>query len=183
MNQHSAFCNCSFQSGIALKLTLLALAFGAPALAAESGPSPFELPEINVIATTPVGGMGISPEKYPGNVQIINHRDMSQDARTLPDMLNQSIGSMSVNETQGNPYVVDLNYRGFTASPVLGTLAEEGRVLLQAGQGTFPRSLIAAALPAVLARRDLRRTPLPGFAPRGLGDKLAVVRAAVLGRI
>ena len=121
MNQHSAFCNCSFQSGIALKLTLLALAFGAPALAAESGPSPFELPEINVIATTPVGGMGISPEKYPGNVQIINHRDMSQDARTLPDMLNQSIGSMSVNETQGNPYVVDLNYRGFTASPVLGT--------------------------------------------------------------
>jgi outer membrane receptor protein involved in Fe transport len=121
MSQHNASRRCSFHPGPFSKLFLTALAFVPPAYAAESVASPFELPEIEVIATTPVGGTGISPEKYPGNVQIINHRDMPQDARALPDMLNQSIGSMSVNETQGNPYVVDLNYRGFTASPVLGT--------------------------------------------------------------
>jgi phytoene synthase len=40
----------------------------------------------------------------------------------------------------------------------------------------FPRAVIAAALPGVLARRDLRR---PGIvAARGLGDRLAVLRAA-----
>src|SRR6476469_7556730 len=91
------------------------------AYSAESSTVPFELPEIAVIATTPVGGTGISEDKYPGNVQIINHKDMPQNAQHLPDLLNQSIGSVNLNETQGNPYVVDLNYRGFTASPVLGT--------------------------------------------------------------
>jgi len=100
---------------------LVAFAFVLPAYAAESGTVPFELPVIDVVATTPAGGTGIAQDKYPGNVQIINHKDMPQDARSLPDVFNQSIGSMNINGTQGNPYVVDLNYRGFTASPVLGT--------------------------------------------------------------
>jgi phytoene synthase len=40
----------------------------------------------------------------------------------------------------------------------------------------FPRALMAAGLPGVLARRDLAR---PGIvAARGLGDRLAVLRAA-----
>ncbi len=38
------------------------------------------------------------------------------------------------------------------------------------------RAVAAAALPGVLARRDLKRPPLTG--PRGLGDRLAVVRGA-----
>jgi phytoene synthase len=67
------------------------------------------------------------------------------------------------------------------ALPVLADLAEEGRVLLRAGQGSFARAVIAAGLPAVLARRDLARPPEPW--PRGLGDKLAVTRAAWLGQI
>ena len=100
---------------------LAALAFGPPAYAAESGTSPFELPEISVVTTSPVGGTGIPLEKFPGNVQIINYRDMPQDARTPADMLNQVSGSVNINATQGNPYQADLNYRGFTASPVLGT--------------------------------------------------------------
>jgi 15-cis-phytoene synthase len=50
------------------------------------------------------------------------------------------------------------------------------------GPATVPRIAIAAALPAVLARRDLRRMP---YAPpeRGLGDRLAVIVAGLTGRI
>ena len=40
------------------------------------------------------------------------------------------------------------------------------------------RSAVAAALPAVLARRDLARWPRPA-APRGLGDRLAVIAAGL----
>jgi phytoene synthase len=69
------------------------------------------------------------------------------------------------------------------AAPALAALAEEGAVLLRAGQGRFARTVIAAGLPAVLARRDLRRPPLFHAGPRGLGDKFAVVQAAALGRI
>ena len=62
--------------------------------------------------------------------------------------------------------------------PVFAVLAEQGRALL----GTPGRrgAALAAMLPAVLARRDLRS---PGVAaPRGSGDRLAVTTAAFLGR-
>ena len=95
--------------------------FSHAACAADTALSPQELPEISVIATTPVGGAGITEDKYPGNVQIINQTDLPPNAQSLPDVLNQAVGAVNVNNTQGNPYVVDLNYRGFTASPVLGT--------------------------------------------------------------
>jgi len=42
-----------------------------------------------------------------------------------------------------------------------------------------PRAARAAWLPAVFARRDLGK----GFQPRGIGDRLAVMRAAVTGRL
>lgn len=62
--------------------------------------------------------------------------------------------------------------------PVFAALAVEGRSLLG---GSARRGLaLAAALPAVLARRDLRR---PGEAtPRALPDRLAVTAAAATGR-
>jgi phytoene synthase len=65
--------------------------------------------------------------------------------------------------------------------PVLRELAREGTALL-AHAPRPPRAAIPAALPAVLARRDLARVPAPA-APRGLGDRLAVVWAAAIGRI
>ena len=100
---------------------LIACALISPADAAETAAAPFELPEVTVVTTTPVGGIGIALDKYPGNVQTINQKDLPQDSRTLADTLNEAAGSMSINSTQGNPYLIDLNYRGFTASPVLGT--------------------------------------------------------------
>ena len=61
----------------------------------------------------------------------------------------------------------------------LQALAQEGRALLaQADRRRVPRHAIAAALPAVLARRDLARWQQPP-APRGLGDRLAVMFAAL----
>src|SRR5471032_466263 len=104
MSRHNASRGRSLRPSLSLKIILTALALVPPVYAAESGTAPFELPEIEVVATSPVGGTGIAQDKYPGNVQIINHRDMPQDARTLPEMFNQSIGSMNVNDTQGNPY-------------------------------------------------------------------------------
>lgn len=67
---------------------------------------------------------------------------------------------------------------------VLARLAEEGRTLLRQGTGArVPRSAIAAALPAVLARRDLARWPALAPARRGVGDRLAVTVAGLRGRL
>ena len=39
----------------------------------------------------------------------------------LPEFMASQLGSVNINETQGNPFQMDVNYRGFTASPLLGT--------------------------------------------------------------
>jgi phytoene synthase len=67
-----------------------------------------------------------------------------------------------------------------TAWPVQRRLAHEGLMLLRRVRP--PRRAIAAVLPAVLARRDLRRAPaIPR--QRGLGDRLAVMLAAMAARV
>jgi phytoene synthase len=66
--------------------------------------------------------------------------------------------------------------------PVLVELAHWGGQRLRRGAGRLPRGVLAAGLPGVLARRDLRRVGAAGGA-RGLGDRLAVVLAAAVGRV
>jgi phytoene synthase len=67
---------------------------------------------------------------------------------------------------------------------VLARLAEEGRALLRQGKAVrVPRGAIAAALPAILARRDLARWPRLSPARRGIGDRLAVTVAGLCGRL
>lgn len=67
---------------------------------------------------------------------------------------------------------------------VLTRVAEAGRGLLREGLAApVPRHAIAAALPAVLARRDLARWPRLSPRERGLGDRLAVTIAGVRGRL
>ncbi len=72
---------------------------------------------------------------------------------------------------------------GANPAPALRQLAEEARTFIQAAQGTRPpKPAIAAALPVVLAKRDLRRLGQPPR-PRGFGDKLAVVLAGFSGML
>jgi phytoene synthase len=69
------------------------------------------------------------------------------------------------------------------ARAAMHDIVREGRNLLaDAGKIPVPRSAVAAALPAVLARRDLARWPAVAM-PRRFGDRLAVVVAGVSGRI
>jgi phytoene synthase len=69
------------------------------------------------------------------------------------------------------------------ARAALASVAEEGRALLaEAARTPLPRQAVPAALPAVLARRDLRRWPAIAV-PRGIGDRLAVMAAGITGRL
>jgi phytoene synthase len=71
--------------------------------------------------------------------------------------------------------------------PVALELLEDGEGFIRRGGGWFPRAVIAAALPAVLARRDLRHWARHGVprppGPRGAGCKLAVLGAALVGKV
>ena len=108
---------------LALAATVIALAFPAPEAAAQTDAAQADaaLAAVTVIGTTPVGGTGLTLPRYAGNAQVLRGDVLGVDARGLASLLDQSIGSVTLNDTQGNAWQADLAYRGFTASPVLGT--------------------------------------------------------------
>lgn len=67
--------------------------------------------------------------------------------------------------------------------PVLRELGTHGRALLHESGGRLPRELLPAALPAVLARRDLQRLNPAQRPGRGIGDKAAVLMAWLTRRV
>lgn len=68
--------------------------------------------------------------------------------------------------------------------PVLDRLRQEAAGLLARARTRLPRELLPAALPAVLAARDLRRrADSPARVGRPLGDRLAVILAGLHGRL
>ncbi len=69
------------------------------------------------------------------------------------------------------------------ARAAMDDIVRQGRALLAAAAAVvLPSVAVPAALPAVLARRDLARWPAVAM-PRRLGDRLAVVFAAMSGRV
>ncbi|KMZ12979.1 Outer membrane receptor protein, mostly Fe transport [Candidatus Burkholderia humilis] len=81
-----------------------------------------ELPTVVVVGTTPLVGIGTPLEKVPANVQTIKGAQIdAQHSPTITDYLQKNVGSVDINDAQGNPSQADILYRGFTTSPLLGT--------------------------------------------------------------
>lgn len=74
--------------------------------------------------------------------------------------------------------------RGAALSALLRAMARDGLDALDAARRDVPPGAVAAALPAVLARRDLRRLVRGRAAEvRGIGDRLAVTWAGLRQRV
>jgi outer membrane receptor protein involved in Fe transport len=97
--------------------------FAMPQMAvAENKAEALELSKIEVVGTTPLGGLGVPLNQVPANVQVVEGQAMQhQQSLNLPDFINQNLTGVNINEAQNNPYQPDVNFRGFTASPLLGT--------------------------------------------------------------
>ena len=91
-----------------------------------------ELPAVVVISTTPLPGLGTPLRDVAANVQTFGARDLAKQRQgNVTDFLEQNPTSINVNAAQGNPYQVDLSFRGFTASPLVG--AAQGLSVFQDG--------------------------------------------------
>ncbi len=78
--------------------------------------------QVFIVASTPLAGSGLQKEQMASAIQTATARDIERSgALDLSDFLNRSLGSVHVNESQGNPLMMDVSYRGYTASPLLGT--------------------------------------------------------------
>ncbi|HKS64272.1 MAG TPA: TonB-dependent receptor [Xanthobacteraceae bacterium] len=82
---------------------------------------PQTLPEIQVISTSPLGGIGIDRDKVPALVQTVTADDFARTySSNVTDTLFQRIPGVSTSDQQGNNFQTDIRYRGFVASPVPG---------------------------------------------------------------
>lgn len=126
----------------ALALSLWALGMGAsaqaqtaaPAASAPAGAASAATPEalsaserVNIIGRRrvqvgPVPGLELSRDQVPAHLQSANKDELKQSrALNLADFMNSQFQSVTVNDYAGNPFQFDLNFRGFTASPQVGT--------------------------------------------------------------
>jgi iron complex outermembrane receptor protein len=126
---------------------------------------PVTLPEVRVIATTPVPAAPRRPsrptratpartaqqtpapseppppprepglierDKVPSSTQTLTPADFDRSkAQSVPDALMRNVPSVSINDTAVNPFQPDLQYRGFVASPTVGT--PQGMAVYQNG--------------------------------------------------
>jgi len=77
---------------------------------------------VEVISMTPLPGIGLPSNQVPANVQTVKGEEMQhQQSLTIADFMSQNMNGVNVNETQNNPFQPNVNFRGFTASPLLGT--------------------------------------------------------------
>jgi iron complex outermembrane recepter protein len=100
---------------------VLALA-PAAGIAQTAAPPVETLPTVEVIGTTPLPGTGIDRDKVPAHVQSLTGADLAREGSpSVLRSLNDQAGGVNQNDTLGDPFQPDILYRGFEASPVLGT--------------------------------------------------------------
>ena len=105
-------------------LSALAAMAAVPAVHAQDpdGIVSLETPTVEVIATTPLPGLGVPIDQVPSNVQALTDDAIeNRQAVNVTDLITRTLPSVNVNEITGNPFQADVNYRGFQVSPLLGT--------------------------------------------------------------
>jgi outer membrane receptor protein involved in Fe transport len=102
----------------ALCMMLASVLMSASAFAAEDQ---VELTDIEVFGTTPMHGVGLPEDEIPSNIQSASDEDIERvQGLDISDFMNKTLGSVSLNQAQNNPFQPDLRFRGFTASPLVG---------------------------------------------------------------
>jgi iron complex outermembrane recepter protein len=134
------------------------------------------LQEVVVVGTTPVPGMTVDADKVPGNVQTLSDADLKRDGTSsLITGLGTRLGSVNINDTLADPFQPDILYRGFEASPLLGT--PQGLAVYQNGMRineAFGDTVNWDLFPDIAIRRVDIVSANPLFGLNALGGAVSV---------
>lgn len=107
---------------VKLKPVVLAVAGVLAAASTVYASDEIKADKVEVISTSPLPGVGQAINKVPSTVQTVKAKDIeNSQSLDLTEYMNRNLAGVNINENQGNPLQPDVNYRGFTASPLLGT--------------------------------------------------------------
>lgn len=136
-----------------------------------------QMSDVEVIGITPVLGVGLPEEKIPYNVQSASAADFEKGTSLdITDFMNRNFSSVIINDAQNNPLQPDVQYRGFTASPLLGL--PQGLAVYQNGvrmNEVFGDTVNWDLLPeAAIANMNLVGGANPVFGLNTLGGAISI---------
>ncbi len=100
-------------------IPLICLLAGQSAFAEEQ--KAVKLQDVDVVGVTPLLGSGIPVNKVPVPVQQATAKQLEESqSLSLADYMNRYLGSVNINDAQNNPFQPDVQFRGFSASPLMG---------------------------------------------------------------
>ena len=170
----------------------------AQATAQSSPQANAPLDTVLVIGSTPLAGADLTLDQIAAPVQTATADDLDRaHALDLTAYMKRALGSVYVNDVQSNPLQPDINYRGYTASPLLVAIRSHGHfaeyvpislillALLELG-GADRRALIGLAAALVIARIMVpfgmgRAAPNPFRAGGSLIQWLMILAASAYG--
>jgi iron complex outermembrane receptor protein len=131
---------------------------------------------IVVIAPTPLAGPGVEADKLPGSTETLDAGDLRRrGSLAITDALEQRTPGLSLSDSQGNGFARDLNYRGFSASPLQG--APQGLAVYMGGvrlNEAFGDTVNWDLIPEAAVRRIDLVTGDPAFGLNALGGALSL---------
>lgn len=80
-----------------------------------------DLGEIEVIGISPLPGIEIDRNRVPNSNQTIKNKDLETSfSTTFVDIMGQKLSGVTIKDVQNSPFQKNVDYRGFTAAPLLG---------------------------------------------------------------
>ena len=156
--------------------TAILLALHSGTSAAQSQPPVEALPEVEIIATAPLAAVGIDRDKVPAPGWSLDAGQLQAEGpASLTGTLERQVPGVTLNDVSGSPLQPDLQFRGFAASPVLGTPA--GLAVYQNGariNEAFGDTVNWNLVPDFAVRRAQLLTADPVFGLNALGGALAL---------
>lgn len=78
--------------------------------------------KVEIIGIAPLYGLGIDRELLPYPVQAADDKTVRKSGgENLAEFMSRTLSGVNVNEVSGSPFQNDITFRGFRASPVLGS--------------------------------------------------------------
>jgi outer membrane receptor protein involved in Fe transport len=106
---------------IAITLTFVSAAQAQTASPPDKDENVTQLDLVTVVGVSPVAGTDIEIAKLPYNVQSADDEALKRSqALDLSDFMNRNFAGVTINHAANNPLQPDLQFRGFTATPLLG---------------------------------------------------------------
>jgi outer membrane receptor protein involved in Fe transport len=93
-----------------------------PCIAIAEEPGAAAAAKVEVVGVAPVYGLGIDRDLLPYPVQVASDKTIRKGGgENLAEFMAHTLSGVNVNEVSGSPFQSDITFRGFRASPVLGS--------------------------------------------------------------